>query len=325
VSATSDRLRVHFIDIGPGLAMLIETPNDRRNIFIDGGKWGLNEMETYVHHFVPTTEPIYAVINTHADHDHVAGAIRIFDDYAVEQFWSTGYESDELADSWTQLLNRAWPEADVFMPLHDSVTLGEWETIDNQGTAVEADDIRVQFLNLESDPPERDPTSWRRFDEGERRNNASLVLKLQYRDISFLITGDINGRNKDHEGAAHDNEIDSEELELLVRHQQRDDIDISSTVLQVAHHGSNGSSSLPFLQAVDPDWVVIPAGHQYNHPDPDALRRIRAVVNPDSHILRTDTGDSTPEGDHRDPRSDDSFIFETDGTQINTVLRVNVN
>ena len=33
-------LRVHFIDVGAGLAILIETPGDRLHMFVDGGDQG---------------------------------------------------------------------------------------------------------------------------------------------------------------------------------------------------------------------------------------------------------------------------------------------
>ncbi len=68
VNLDHTRLRVHFIDIGPGMAVLIETPNDRRRVFVDGGKWSLNEMETYVRRFVdPAHDNIDIAIVTHPD------------------------------------------------------------------------------------------------------------------------------------------------------------------------------------------------------------------------------------------------------------------
>jgi len=187
----------------------------------------------------------------------------------------------------------------------------------------------VQYLNIDSDPPAVDPVSGRRFNEAERRNNASLVFKLIYGDISFLITGDINGRDRTHDDPSTDDEIDSEELELWTRHKLSPDVfSLQATVLQVPHHGSNGSVSTRFVQAVNPTWAVIPAGHQvrFNHPSPHALRRLEAAgVDPD-FILRTDEGDSTPETRTlKDPRGDDCYIFETDGTTITRVLRVRID
>jgi competence protein ComEC len=50
-------------------------------------------------------------------------------------------------------------------------------------------------------------------------------------------------------------------------------------VLVAPHHGSNTSSSLEFLQAVQADYVLIPAGYrnQFGHPHRDVLARLRQV------------------------------------------------
>lgn len=330
VQLDESRLRVHFIDIGPGLAMLIETPSGL-NVFIDGGKWGLDGLEEYVQHFVPTSESMDVVIVTHADLDHFAGASRIFAAYKVGEFWYTGYSSPELNSKvkWNNFLSTVADEEDCtqYVPLSDWVSVGDVETLDDLGTPNDdTDDIVIHYLNVDSDPPAVDPISGRNFKESQRRNNASLVIKIVYRNVSFLITGDINGRDKDHIGPSTDNEIDSEELELWTRHQLASKFSLKSTVLQLPHHGSNGSCSLRFIQAVDPDWVVIPAGHEHNHPHPESLRRLSLAEISASHILRTDEGDSTPEKrSQKDPRGDDSFVFETDGQSINRILRVTVN
>ena len=323
ISLDDDRLRVHFIDVGPGLAVLVESPGNDYRIFIDGGKWGLDGMQSYVEHFVGT-EPINLAIVTHSDSDHFRGMERIFDNFAVESLLYSGYNSDELGSQWDHFTVTVDDEEDceVFWPLSESVLLGDVEILDAGGPG-EADDLTIQYLNIAGDPPEQDFYSDRTFDEGERRNNASIVVKLTYGNVSFLITGDVNGRDKDHEGATFDTEIDSEELELWIRHMLDPNIDISSTVLQAPHHGSNGSNSLRFLQAVDPDWVVITAGHQFNHPHPDSLRRIGAAGVAADHVLRTDHGDPTPEtAQPRDPRGDDNLIFETDGTTITQIVRI---
>jgi beta-lactamase superfamily II metal-dependent hydrolase len=96
VSLDETKLRVHFIDIGPGLAMLIETPGDRKHIFVDGGKWGLTKMMAYLDRFIGTDDVDIAIV-THPDFDHFSGVKKIFRKYDVGQFWSTGYTSDKLS------------------------------------------------------------------------------------------------------------------------------------------------------------------------------------------------------------------------------------
>ncbi|UCC31025.1 MAG: hypothetical protein JSU86_01855 [Phycisphaerales bacterium] len=333
VTLDASKLRVHFIDVGPGLAALIETPQDRRHIVVDGGKWRGSYMLGYVLEFVsdslyPRRSHVDFMILTHADIDHYNGMKDIFAVCQVDSFLYTGYESKELAKvkTWTNFLKEVddADKCDAYVPLNEYVSVGEKETIDDGGTPGDpSDDIILHYLNVDSDSPERGPIFGREFNESERRNNASLVFKLIYKDVSFLFTGDINGRNEDQTDVSTDNEIDSEELELWVRHTlDPENYSLKATVLQAPHHGSNGSCSLPFIKAVDPEWVVIPAGHQYNHPAPARLRRFATAGIPGTHILRTDEGDSTPESPLvKDPRADDSYVFETDGTTITKIWR----
>lgn len=324
-------LRVHFIDVGNGLAMLIESPGDRTHVFVDGGDEGLDSMERYVKKFVQD-DPINIAIVTHADKDHYYGLHRILDRFEVSQFWNTGYRSSKInkpTSLWTKLLNRVddEPEIGVFMPIREWVDAGTYESIDDAGTPDdEEDDVWVQFLNVDSKPPKKDSDTGRWFSESEQRNNASLVFKLVYKDVTFLVTGDINGRDKHHVGELYDEEVDSEEAELLEKHDS-DEVNhgLKATVLQAAHHGSNGSSSLKFLRAVDPEWVVVPAGTKnYDHPDPDMLRRVKLAGVREDHVLQTDEGDPLDEDrdEYKDPSGDDSFIFETDGDEITRILWV---
>ncbi len=98
--------------------------------------------------------------------------------------------------------------AEDWSPIGEYVQAGELETIDDNGTAITNDDVVVQYLNVDQQPPLVDPDSGRTFSEGQRRNNASLVFKIIFGNTSFLITGDINGRkHSDDDQEA----IDSEE------------------------------------------------------------------------------------------------------------------
>lgn len=95
-------------------------------------------------------------------------------------------------------------------------------------------------------------------------NNYSLVLKLTYGRTSYLFTGDAEKTS---------------EFEISA--------DIDSDVLKVAHHGSDSSTSLEFLDKVSPSIAVISVGadNKYNHP---ALTTIKNLEKYTSNIYRTD-------------------------------------
>jgi competence protein ComEC len=61
--------------------------------------------------------------------------------------------------------------------------------------------------------------------------------------------------------------------------------DLSSTVLKVAHHGSDSSSCLDFLSVVKPQVAVISVGadNAFGHPSPHVVDRLGAT-----HLYRTD-------------------------------------
>jgi competence protein ComEC len=101
----------------------------------------------------------------------------------------------------------------------------------------------------------------------EELNNYSAVLKLTYQNTSFLFTGDAEA------------EV---EKELLAS-----DANLSSTVLKVAHHGSDSSSTADFLKAVQPDIAVISVGQDntYGHPSTKVINRLQKAK---AQILRTD-------------------------------------
>ncbi|TAN66127.1 MAG: DNA internalization-related competence protein ComEC/Rec2 [Methylobacter sp.] len=91
-------------------------------------------------------------------------------------------------------------------------------------------------------------------------NNNSCVLKIQSAHGTVLLTGDI-------EAAAESWLVESYGDAL------------KADVLVAPHHGSKTSSTSVFLQAVQPDYVLIPAGYrnQFGHPHKDVLARYRQV------------------------------------------------
>lgn len=109
-------------------------------------------------------------------------------------------------------------------------------------------------------------------------NDDSLCCRLTYGAYSFLLMADA--------GAAVEERLLSGNAEL------------AADVLKVAHHGSETSTSLPFLQAVAPEYAVISVGkdNAYGFPKRRTLDRLKEAG---CMIFRTDQmGD---------------ILFETDG------------
>jgi len=100
-------------------------------------------------------------------------------------------------------------------------------------------------------------------------DNNGLVLRLVYEQISFLFTADIR-----HEA----------ELNLIMKR-----ANLRSTVLKVAHHGSNTSTSVRFISLTQPEIAVISVGSEnnYGHPHAEVIN-ILASAMVDDRIYRTD-------------------------------------
>jgi competence protein ComEC len=112
-------------------------------------------------------------------------------------------------------------------------------------------------------------------------NEEGLVLRVDHGAVSFLLAADV--------GAAT-------EAALLAGRAA-----VGATVLKVAHHGSRGSTTPEFLQAVRPRIAVISVGarNAYGHPAGSTLDRLTAAG---ARVYRTDR--------------DGAILFETDGAAL---------
>ena len=121
-------------------------------------------------------------------------------------------------------------------------------------------------------------------------NDTSIVLKVTYGQTSFLFTGDAER---------------TAETDILAR-----GYDLSATVLKVGHHGSDSSTSYPFLREIMPEYAVIQVGegNSYGHPTENTLSRLRDA---DVKVYRNDL-----QGD---------IICTSDGTQVFFSVEQNEN
>jgi competence protein ComEC len=118
-------------------------------------------------------------------------------------------------------------------------------------------------------------------------NETSVVLRVAYGAVSFLLTGD----------------AESNEERWMLEH--ADTGALHADVLKVGHHGSRTSSSPAFLDAVQPRLGLVSVGedNRYGHPSPQTLaefarrgipllrtdREGAIVVRTDGHVVQVQT------------------------------------
>jgi competence protein ComEC len=100
-------------------------------------------------------------------------------------------------------------------------------------------------------------------------DNNGLVLRLSWGLVSFLFTADIR---------------EEAEFELIGQR-----ANLKSTVLKVAHHGSETSTTSQFLATVDPEVAIISVGadNPFGHPGPEVVERLIDRLGEDN-VYRTD-------------------------------------
>ena len=229
-----DEMRVHFLDVGQGDSIFIESPNGK-TMLVDGGVKGAGpEIVAYLKE--QGVQKLDAVVATHPDADHIGGLIAVLNSIEIGEF----YDSGKVHTSQT---------FEEMLTLIDTKNISY--NVPKTGDTLAFDDaVSVKVLSAD--------------ETASDNNDASIVLKVTYGDVSFLLTGDA--------GVAL-------EKEMLTK-------DVKSTVLKAGHHGSNTSSSQSFIQAVRPEVTVLSYGedNKYGHPHEEVVERLQAI---DSKIYAT--------------------------------------
>ncbi|MCK4648493.1 MBL fold metallo-hydrolase, partial [bacterium] len=177
------------------------------------------------------------LVLTHPHADHVTGLINVLSYFRVGEIWDSGQEftSPEYEEFLKMIEKKRIP--------YKIVRAGERLSI-APGMGIDILHPQNKFLKWESSEP----------------NNNSIVIRLFYKRMSFLFTGDI-------EEAAED---------LLVK---KYGSRLKSTILKVPHQGSKTSSTLKFLEKVSPECAIISVGanNPFGHPHPEVLKKYQKL------------------------------------------------
>lgn len=247
VQPASADLTVHFIDVGQGDAVLIECDDYDQRALIDAGdrfKDPVARLRSYLEG--KGIETVHLLVATHPHADHIGGTFMVLEEFTVLLVADSGYEATSALwrDYRELLMTRAIP---VIFP--------------RRGDVIQLGNLALQVLHPDDS-----------VDQYGNPNNASIVIRLDYGETSFLFTGDVEASAE----AEMLSELGGRASELL-------DVDI----LKVGHHGSKTSSSEAFLAMVTPEVAVISVGggNRYGHPDQDTLDALTEIG---VEVYRTD-------------------------------------
>ena len=257
-------LTVYFLDVQQGDSAIIVC--DGEAMIIDGGLPGQSgKIYSFITNKLRFNSFVY-IVATHPDNDHIGGLPAVLE--ATKELNKKAkyiYSPVDKNDSprFTDLVNKAKEnKVKIKKPSdRDRIDLGE---------------AKVTFLNC-TDKTKSDSfslTSWfkSRFlrddpEEDKENNDISLVVKVVYKETTFLFTGD----------------IEKEAEQRLIG----SGVNLQADVIKIAHHGSSNSSSFDFLSKVKPKYAVISCGtgNRYGHPHQETLDRLKQM---DVDLYRTD-------------------------------------
>ncbi len=233
-------LRVHFIDVGQGDAILVEFPGGR-TMLIDAGPWSpsFDAGERTVLPYLRRRgiDRIDLLVVTHPHSDHLGGV----------PFLLGHLEVGRLVDSGQPVRSALYASY-----LRASAGDGRLPEAVSAGHVLDAEpDARLYVLSPLPRFVDRDTSH-----APPNLNNTSVVLKLQYGHVALLLAGD-----------AEENAEDT-----MVR---QFGTFLRSALLKSGHHGSITSSSQTFLDAVQPSMVAVSVGrrNRFHHPSAVVLQR----------------------------------------------------
>ena len=224
-TGASQPFEMHFIDVGQALSVLVEC--DGQFMLYDGGN--VDDGSLVVSYLQKQgVEQLQYVFCSHAHEDHVGGLA------AVMAKFPAGHAYSPVTGSSTKCFN-------------DFVKYTQ-----QQGLQLEVPSVGTVWPLGSATVTLLGPVTGY-----SDTNNTSLVLRIDYGNTSFLLTGDM-------EKTAETDLVNS-------------GANLRADVLQVGHHGSSTSTSYLFLNAVLPEMGVISCGvnNKYGHPHEETLSILR--------------------------------------------------
>ena len=244
----SDGLRLHFLDVGQGDGIYIES--DGYRVTIDGGSSSKTEVAKYqIRPFLQYEAAgiIDLAILTHDDSDHCNGLIALLEDgYAIRQIALASLPESAKGENYRRVEALAAQRRIPVLYLH-------------RGEKITRGKLTLWCVHP-GESAEPDAGTGKSGSGYEDVNEGSLTFLLTYGNFSAMLTGDLEKQG---------------EQDCLAWMQEQQMVR-EITVLKAGHHGSKYATSAGWLSALQPAYAVISCGknNRYGHPNPAVLERL---------------------------------------------------
>jgi len=300
-------LKIIMADVGHGDCIWIKTPDDGikgngkyegYNIVIDGGPSSKRILDILPPLGLKYGSKVDWMINTHAHNDHYRGLIGLLDIYRVKRILDPGYQSGGTAFGafcWRALIE---PGNTFYSPVIGIASIPGLKSL-SQSVPFPLDwgkELEVEILY--SNPAVTDDTV----------NESSIVIHLKYNLFSMLFTGDEEGKYRPSDGYNDPDHPMKVEKFLLDHYFTEDNNRLKSTIIKIPHHGSETSSTNPFIKAVSPKEGIIFAGNRHGLPDETVIKRYE---DNGCRVWRTDRMDEGKKSS--ESHGDDTIIITSNG------------
>ncbi|MCB9488042.1 MAG: DNA internalization-related competence protein ComEC/Rec2 [Deltaproteobacteria bacterium] len=236
MAAPSDSARLTVIDVGQGVAQLLESPDGTRILVDTGGvaseSFDVGEQIVAPYLWRRRIERLDLVVISHPDIDHYGGLAFLVDNFAIGEVWLS------------KAIARTHPADRAIVRYLDAHGV-PWRRVGAGESLVTRGALRLRVIQ----PTDSVPRG------GSADNNASLVIRADFGTSGALLAAD----------------IESQAEAALVA----SEAPLAADILVAPHQGSRTSSTPAFVKAVSPDVVVFSVGHnnRHGHPAREVVRR----------------------------------------------------
>ncbi len=250
-------LRIHVLNVGDGDNIIIEFPevNGER-------KYGIVDCYDYTK-TIDYLQKLHVknlkfVCATHPHFDHICGIPKLLEKFngKIEEFWDSGFRHTSVTHE--KIIDSITADSDI-----------EYHRA-SSGLEKIINGVKVSFLAPSMYLRNRYETY------GVNINNASIVLKIEYKDpgvknpVVMILAGDAQFHSWSKIIEEYPNYKKTENPDQHIKIEDTFN-PLKCVVLKVSHHGSKHGTSLEYIETLDPNIGIISCSDISSHGFPHKI------------------------------------------------------